>query len=352
MRILSVVLFAAALLMPPVEARADGHETRAVLVTGATSGIGRAAAELLAGQGYFVYAGARKDADMAELNAIDNVKAVRLDVTKQDQIDAAVALVEREGRGLWGVVNNAGVNVVAPQVAATEDEFQFLFDVNVFGVYRVTKAFAPLVVESKGRIINISSISGILAGPGYGMYAASKHAVEAMTDSLATEMAPFGVHVAAVNPGNFASEIGLTRCKRRIANADTEDWGLWEDSRQSLLESCEERLEAGIAGEGTPPLAVAETISRALFEESPRFRYMIVPEQSEAGLTIAAGMAELLQFNGAHEHSYSQEEMRALVDLMWPYGTGEKSMMTEGGFGAFMEALGPWMMRAGAGDQE
>lgn len=350
MRNLPVVLMAL-LVMLPMPAQASSHEKKAVLITGATSGIGRAAAELLAEQGYFVYAGARKDADMAELNAIDNIKAVRLDVTKQEQVDAAVALVEKEGRGLWGVVNNAGVNVVAPLVAAREDEFQFLFDVNVFGVYRVTKAFAPLVVASKGRIVNISSISGILAGPGYGMYAASKHAVEAMTDSLAAEMAPFGVHVSAVNPGNFASEIGLTRCKRRIANADSDDWGLWEERRQSLLESCKKRLEAGIAGEGTPPLAVAETISRALFEGSPRFRYMIVPEQREAGVTIAAGMVELLQFNGAHEHSYDLEEMRGLVDLTWPYGTGEKSMMTDGGFGALMETLGPWMMRAGSGDQ-
>lgn len=351
MRNLPVVLFAL-LVALPVPAPADGHEKQAVLITGATSGIGRAAAELLAEQGYFVYAGARKDADMAELNAIDNIMAVRLDVTKQDQIDAAVALIEKEGRGLWGVVNNAGVNVVAPLVAATEDEFQFLFDVNVFGVYRVSKAFAPLVMASEGRIVNISSISGILSGPGYGMYAASKHAVEAMTDALAAEMAPFGVHVAAVNPGNFASEIGLTRCKRRIANAETENWGPWEDRRQSLLESCEQRLEAGLAGEGTPPLAVAETISRALFEESPRYRYLVVPEQIEAGLTIAAGMAELLQFNGAHEHSYDQEEMRGLVDLMWPYGAGAKSMMSDEGFDAFMESLGPWMMRAGSGDED
>lgn len=348
----SLAALLAVFVVLTTSAYADEHDAKAVLITGATSGIGRAAAELLAEQGYFVYAGARKDADMAELNAIDNILSVRLDVTNQDQIDAAVALIEKEGRGLWGIVNNAGVNVVAPLVAAREDEFQFLFDVNVFGTYRVTKAFAPLVVASRGRIVNISSISGILSGSGYGMYAASKHAVEAMTDALASEMAPFGVHVAAVNPGNFASEIGLTRCKRRLANADTDDWGLWEERRQSLLESCEKRLEAGVAGEGTPPLAVAQTISRALFEESPRYRYMIVPEQDEAGLTIAVGMYELLQFNGAHEHSYTQDEMRNLVDIMWPYGTGKQSIMTGGGFGAFMEVLGPWMTRAGAGESD
>ncbi|MEM9209753.1 MAG: SDR family NAD(P)-dependent oxidoreductase [Pseudomonadota bacterium] len=347
MRNLPVALIAVFALLPIV-GHADNHEGKAVLVTGATSGIGRAAAELLAEQGYFVYAGARKDADMAELNAIDNIMAVRLDVTKQEQIEAAVALIKSEGRGLWGVVNNAGVNVVAPLAAAREDELQFLFDVNVFGVYRVTKAFAPLIIDARGRVVNISSISGILAGPEYGLYASSKHAVEAMTDSLAAEMSYFGVHVAAVNPGNFASEIGLTRCQRRIDNADTDHWGIWEERRQALLESCKERLDAGIAGEGTPPLAVAATISRALFEESPRYRYMVVPEQFEAGLTIAAGMAELLQFNGAHDHSYSQQEMHELVDLMWSYGTGEKTMMTESGFGGFIGELEPWMMRGEA----
>ena len=347
-----LLVLLAILPVVPVTAHADEHEQKAVLITGASSGIGRAAAELLADEGYFVYAGARKDADMAALDSIDNVMAVRLDVTKQEHVDAAVALITEEGRGLWGVVNNAGVNVVAPLVAATEDEFRFLFDVNVFGVHRVTKAFAPLLIESQGRIVNISSISGILSGPGYGMYAASKHALEAMTDALAAEMAPLGVRVSAVNPGNFASEIGLTRCKRRLANADSDNWGLWEDRRQSLLDSCRERLEAGIAGEGTPPLAVAETISRALFEESPRSRYMIVPEQREAGLTVAAGMGELLQFNGAHEHSYSQAEVHELVDLMWPYGSGEKTMMSDSDFGAFMQTLGPWMMRANPAEQE
>ncbi|MEM1370970.1 MAG: SDR family NAD(P)-dependent oxidoreductase [Pseudomonadota bacterium] len=339
---LLLFLLEAGLAMP---SRADSHGQKAVLVTGATSGIGRSTAELLAKQGYFVYAGARKDADMAKLNKIENTLAVRLDVTNQEQIDAAVARIEKEGRGLWGVVNNAGVNVVAPLVAAREDEFQFLFNVNVFGVHRVTKAFAPLVVASKGRIVNVSSISGILSGPNYGMYSASKHALEAMTDALASEMEPFGVHVSAVNPGNFASEIGLTRCKRRIANADTDDWGLWEDLRQSLLKSCGERLKDGIAGEGTPPTAVAETISRALFEESPRLRYMVVPEQFEAGLTISAGMIELLLFNGGHEHSYTREEMRALVDLAWPYGTGEKAMISDSQFESFMEDLGPWLER-------
>ena len=112
MRLLCVIAALVAVSIPPVAIAEDGQ--KAVLITGASSGIGRYTAEHLAEQGYFVYAGARKAADMEALNKIDNVMAVRLDVTDQAQIDAAVALVEEQGRGLWGLVNNAGVNVVAP----------------------------------------------------------------------------------------------------------------------------------------------------------------------------------------------------------------------------------------------
>ena len=226
---LLAVLVGMTVLFPlSLSAFASDSAQKAVLITGASTGIGRAAAEHLAASGYFVYAGARKDADMAELNKIENVKAVRIDVTRQEQIDAAVKLIEQEGRGLWGLVNNAGVNVVAPLIEVEESDFDFLFNVNVYGVYRVTKAFAPLIIESKGRIVNISSISGVLSGGGYGIYAASKHAVEAMTDALAGELEEFDVFVTAVNPGNFASEIGLTRCRRLLADTDADDWGLFE----------------------------------------------------------------------------------------------------------------------------
>jgi len=179
---LSAVLIGMAVLFSiSPDALASDDEQKAVLITGASTGIGRATAERLAAAGYFVYAGARKDADLAELNKIENVQAVRIDVTREDQIDAAVELIEKEGRGLWGLVNNAGVNVVAPLIEADESDFEFLFNVNVFGVFRVTKAFAPLVMESKGRIVNISSISGVLSGGGYGMYAARKSSWKAAT---------------------------------------------------------------------------------------------------------------------------------------------------------------------------
>ena len=330
--------------LPP--ALADtGEDQKAVLITGATTGIGRAAAERLAAAGVFVYAGARKDADIEELNRIENIKAVRLDVTKQDQVDAAVELIRQDGRELWGLVNNAGVNVVAPLVVADEEDFRFLFDVNVFGVYRVTKAFAPLIIESEGRIVNISSISGVLSGGGYGMYAASKHALEAMTDALSSELGDLGVHVSAVNPGNFASEIGLTRCKRLLADADAEDWGLFEERRQNMLKSCEERLEAGVENEGTPPDAVARTIEQALFEENPRDRYLVVPEQVEAGWTIAQAVQEMLSLNIGHEYSYTRDEIVEVIDAMWPYFSGEKSWDDPAEQAEMMKFMDAWMAR-------
>lgn len=306
---------------------AETASQKAVLITGASTGIGRAAAERLAAKGYFVYAGARKQADIDELNTIKNIKAVRLDVTKQDEIDAAVEMVRKDGRGLWGVVNNAGVNVVAPLIEADISELEFLFNVNVFGVFRVTKAFAPMIIESKGRIVNISSISGFLSGPGYGMYAGSKHALEAMTDSLAMEMefAGFGVNVIAVEPGNFASEIGLTRCKRRLEDTDAKPYVYFEEQRQRMLASCRERLKAGVEGEGTPPDAVAVTIEKALFDENPKERYLVVPEQEEAGWTIAKVMDELLNLNSRHEYSYTRDELIELMDAYWPFAEGEKS---------------------------
>lgn len=345
MKYLLSILFTLVALLTLPNTHAEQHEkdNKVVLITGATSGIGRATAELLASKGYLVYAGARKDADMAELNKIKNITAIRLDVTDQSQIDAAVIKIKNDGHGLWGLVNNAGVNVVAPMIMADESDLDFLFQVNVYGVFRVTKAFAPMIMESKGRIINISSISGILSGGGYGMYSASKHAVEAITDSTDAELSKFGVHVAAVNPGNFASEIGLSRCKRMLEDKKAKDWGLFEERRQQMLNGCQERVKEGVSGEGTPPDAVAATIEQALFEDKPRARYLIVPRQIEAGWTMAKAVEELLEYNVGHQHSYTRDELVALIDAMWPYASGEKSHDNPEDEAAMKNFMQAWM---------
>ena len=150
---------------------------RAVLVTGASTGIGHKITERLTAAGYFVYAGARKDTDLVALNAMKNVQALRLDVTRKEDIDSAVATVTKAGRGLHGLVNNAGVATPGPLADLTMDEFDLQMKVNVYGPVRMVKAFLPLLVASKGRITNIGSISGILAGKDLNAYAMTKHAM-------------------------------------------------------------------------------------------------------------------------------------------------------------------------------
>jgi NAD(P)-dependent dehydrogenase (short-subunit alcohol dehydrogenase family) len=211
---------------------------KAVLITGASTGIGRHAAEQLAGAGYFVYAGARKAGHIEELNKIENIMAVRLDVTIQEEIDAAVKLIQAEGRGLWGLVNNAGVNFIDPLIETDVSNLEFVFDVNVYGVFRVTKAFAPMIIESKGRIVNISSIAGVLSGGlhGYGMYVMSKHAIEAYTDQLAFEMAHLGVKVSAIEPGSFSTEIGNSRCKRMLAQGEGKKYKYYDEIMQPYMD--------------------------------------------------------------------------------------------------------------------
>ena len=158
----------------------------AVLVTGASSGIGARMAEVLSQNGFFVYAGARKPADLERLDAMRNVKSVRLDVTIQSEIDAAVEFVRSEGRGLYGLINNAGVAVMGPLIEEPEEDLDFIIDVNVLGPYRVTKAFADLLIESGGRVLTVTSIAGILSGPFIGPYSMTKHAMEAYTCLLYT----------------------------------------------------------------------------------------------------------------------------------------------------------------------
>ena len=171
-----VLILAAVVLYFAAPQQLFAQEQRSILVTGASTGIGRHLAESLAGAGYHVYAGARKDEDLAELGAIENVTAVRLDVTRQDQVDAAVALISEKGTGLYGLVNNAGIGGGGTVLETAVEDQSFVYAVNVEGVYRTSKAFAPLVVESKGRIVTTGSIAGTIAAiPGFSAYSGSKH---------------------------------------------------------------------------------------------------------------------------------------------------------------------------------
>ena len=291
----------------PESAAAD--DRKSILVTGASTGIGRNLAETLAENGYHVYAGARKDKDLAALNAIDNVTAVKLDVTRQDQVDAVVAMIREKGTGLYGLVNNAGVGGRGAVVETPIENQTFVYTVNVEGVYRTTKAFAPLVIESTGRIITTGSIAGtISAFPGFSAYSGSKHWIEAYTDSLAAEMEPHGVAVSVVEPGNYKSNIRRSRVARTIDQAKAVGGKVTEDMKKAYDATAARELSL------KEPDEVSEAFMHALFDDEPLRRYVVVPNAEEHEFTLRTKVNELVQLNQWGPYSYSRDQLVELLD--------------------------------------
>ena len=287
----------------------DVAQQKAVLVTGASTGIGRKTTEVLAAEGYFVYAGARKQEDLDALNKIPNVQAVRLDVTKQEEVDAAVETVREGGRGLYGLVNNAGIGANGgPLIEADENDIRWVLEVNVFGVIKVTQAFAPLIIESKGRIITIGSISGILTWAGGGDYTMSKHAIEAFSDTLALEMDRFGVKASVIQPGNYRSDIAKSSRVRRGELTEVQKNSPYADVYKGRLEGPADRSQY------KEPVEVTAAIKHALFDPNPKLRYMVVPNREEATWTIGASIQRVVQRNERQEHAFSREELIDMLD--------------------------------------
>ncbi len=284
-------------------------EHKSILVTGASTGIGRNLAETLAENGYHVYAGARKDKDLAALDAIDNITAVKLDVTKQDQVDAVVAMIREKGSGLYGIVNNAGVGGGGEVVDTPIEDQTFVYRVNVEGVYRVTKAFAPMVIEAKGRIVTTGSIAGTISSfPGFSAYSGSKHWIEAYTDGLATEMEPHGVSVSVVEPGNYKSNIRRTSVARRMEQTKSAGGEVTEEMKKAYEATAERELSY------KEPDEVSEAFMHALFDDAPLRRYVVVPNEEEQAFTIRTKVNELVQLNEWGPYSYSRDQLVELLD--------------------------------------
>jgi NAD(P)-dependent dehydrogenase (short-subunit alcohol dehydrogenase family) len=300
-RILAILLAigAVANCVADPKAQADS-KPKAVLVTGASTGIGRKITERLAADGYFVYAGARKEEDLKVLGALKNVRAVKLDVTSTADIAAVVETITQAGRGLYGLVNNAGIATAGTLAATPIEEFDLLMAVNVSGPYRMSKALLPLIVAAKGRITNIGSISGILANANLGPYSMSKHAIEAFTDSLARQMADSGVVVNVVEPGNFNSNIGKSAVQRIGAESKSTDPSLYKlAADRSIYKDADE---------------VAVAVEMALFEPSPKHRYMVTPNQEEAEVTIRKQIQQLVQLNEGQPYTYDREALIKMLD--------------------------------------
>ena len=309
-RFFTILIISFTVLLAHQVARAETETgQKAVLVTGASTGLGRTMAETMAAQGYFVYAGARKDKDLEELNAIENVQAIRLDVNKQDQIDAAVKSIKKAGRGLYGLVNNAGVAVLSPLIEIDEKDFHFQMNVNIYGPYRITRAFAPLIIESRGRISIIGSIAGTLSSATWGPYSMTKHAMEAYADALADEMKQFNVKVSLIEPGTYKSKIGKSALERMEERSQTTEGSQF---REAMDESVN-WLSAFETNSGDPA-EVAEVVMKSLFDDDPKPRYLIVPNEQQAHWTINRAIERVVEQNHDQKFSYDRAALIEMLD--------------------------------------
>ncbi len=246
-----------------------------MVVTGASSGIGRATAEALGATGFHVLAGVRSDADGDRVGGAVGVEPVIVDITRPDDVSA---LAERVGelagvRGLSALVNNAGIAVNAPVETLPMAEWRRQFEVNFFGQVAVTQALLPALLGGSGRVVNVSSIGGRVAGPTFGAYAASKFALEAMSDALRREVAPLGVDVIVIEPGSVATPIWDKGTSTAVDLAESTDPALRE--RYADLEAAMLKRAEAMARGGIPPEAAASVIVRAIRARRPRARYLV-----------------------------------------------------------------------------
>lgn len=238
-----------------------------VLVTGSSSGIGRMTAEVFARKGWRVYATARNPDDVSDLAEM-GMETPPLDVTDGEQIRNVVELIAEEGT-VDAVVNNAGYGQMGAIEEVPTDSVESQFEVNVYGPHRVARAALPYMREQgDGTIINVSSVAGQVSLPGMGVYAGSKHALEAMTDALRAEVDGFGIDVALIEPGPVETSF-LNRADDELEG--TEDTGAYED----LYDSFERYSEEMTGRFGVGPEKVARTIYEAAADGSPKPRYTV-----------------------------------------------------------------------------
>jgi NAD(P)-dependent dehydrogenase (short-subunit alcohol dehydrogenase family) len=243
---------------------------KAVLVTGASTGIGEATALRMKRAGWDVFAGARKDADLERLRG-EGLAPLKLDVTDADSIASAKA--ELDERGLHGLVNNAGVAVSGPMEFVPLEELRHQLEVNLVGQVAVMQAFMPNIREATGRIVNVSSIGGRFALPMVGPYAASKHALEAVSDSLRRELRPWGIHVSVIEPGAVVTPIWDKG--RETADRLEDEMGAQARSRYGKLAARIRQETEKIPDRGVGPDEVAKAIEQALTASRPKTRYVV-----------------------------------------------------------------------------
>ena len=236
-----------------------------VVVTGASTGIGAATARELARRGFHVLAGVRRDPDGDAIRSA-NVEPSRLDITNEAEIAMLVKRIadDPDRRPLRALVNNAGIQVNAPVEALPLSEWRRLFDVNLFGHVAMTQALLPTLIESRGTVVNVSSVGGKVAMAGYGPYAGSKFALEAVSDALRREVADFGVKVVVIEPGAVTTEMTgrLVVAAERITRGMTaEQRGRYDALMQAVIAQAQTFTREGV---GLPAGEVGRVIAEAI----------------------------------------------------------------------------------------
>jgi NAD(P)-dependent dehydrogenase (short-subunit alcohol dehydrogenase family) len=246
---------------------------KVILVTGASSGIGRACATLLAQQGHRVYGTSR-----TRRGAVADFTMLPMDVTDAATVQAAVqTLLEREGR-IDVVVNNAGIGYGGAVEDTALEEAQATFETNFFGALRVCHAVLPAMrAQRNGTIINISSIGGMISLPFQGLYSASKYALEGMSEALRMEVKRFGIHVVLVEPGDTCTQFTANRRNTRGADENP----IYREAYRRTLA----RIEADERN-GAAPETVARTVLRIVASSRPKVRYVVGPFQQKLAVLL------------------------------------------------------------------
>src|SRR5579884_2729123 len=246
--------------------------SKAVLITGCSSGIGWATAEHLVHAGWTVYATARRPETLADLEK-KGCRTLALDVTDEESMRAAVNAVSQAHGAVGVLVNNAGYSQSGAVESVPLEQARAQFETNVFGLLRMCQLVLPGMRDQRwGKIVNISSMGGRLTFPGGGLYHATKYAVEAMSDALRFEVRGFGVDVILIEPGLIITNFG------EVASAsvgDTGDDGAYGDFNRKVAEITEQAYHGPMARLGAGPDAVAKAIERAISSGHPRARYRV-----------------------------------------------------------------------------
>ncbi|HWH45957.1 MAG TPA: oxidoreductase [Thermoleophilaceae bacterium] len=264
--------------------------SKSVLITGCSTGIGRATAEHLAARGRTVYATARKLEDIADLEA-KGCRLLRLDVTDEASMAAAVGAVESAEGAVGALVNNAGYSQSGAVETVQMDSVRRQFETNVFGLMRMCQLVLPGMREAgAGRIVNVSSMGGKLVFPGGGVYHATKHAVEALSDALRFEVAGFGVDVVIIEPGLILTNFG----EAAVASFEgTENTGPYAEFNGAVAKVTASAYDGPMAKLGGGPETVAKAIEKAITKRRPKTRYTVT---ASAKLTL--GMRKVVPDRG------------------------------------------------------